>query len=66
MDFTGYRHNPATQPTTVMTASINLEGALAAERGMSSVADLSRRSASRHLQDATRAPPSRWSSPRGN
>ena len=39
MDFTGYRHRPAMQPTTVMTASINLEGALADERGLSSVAE---------------------------
>ena len=34
MDFTGYRHSAATRPTTVMTASIDLEGALTGAAGV--------------------------------
>jgi len=55
MDFTGYRHNAATLPTTVMTASIDSKAPLPVQR-VSSVAGQVRRSASRPHQPAMPRP----------
>src|SRR5690349_4466450 len=55
MDFTGYRHSPATRPTTVITHLHQRGGALVDEGGPS-VADSVRRSASRPSQHAIDTP----------
>src|SRR6516164_3272618 len=51
MDFTGYRHSPATRPTTVMTASTDSKAPLPMQ-WVSSVAEEIRRSAPRPVHHA--------------